>query len=149
MEINLNLASLQDLDLILPFVSAYHAFERLESTASERASTIRKLLLNSDFGGIWLIYCNNELAGYIALCRGYSIEFQGFEAFIDEFFLSAEFRGKGIGTQVLEAIKKEASKLNVKVLHLEVARDNKTAQKLYVKAGFQTREKYILMSKEL
>lgn len=148
MKIDIHLASLQDLDLIVPLVGAYHAFETLNSTASERKSAVKKLLMNPDFGGIWLVYCDDALAGYIALCRGYSIEFNGFDAFIDEFFLSPEFRAKGIGTQVLGFLKKEARKLEINALHLEVARNNHAAQRLYRKSGFKARKKYMLMSVE-
>lgn len=149
MGMHLHLASLEDLELVLPLVGAYHEFEHIESTASARESAVRKLLMNPEFGGIWLIYSGNELAGYIALCRGYSIEFNGFDAFIDEFFLGKEFRGKGIGTRVLEVIKGEAKKLEIGALHLEVARDNHAARQLYARAGFAAREKYLLMSVEL
>ncbi len=57
-----------------------------------------------------------------------------------------EYRGKGLGTQVLEFIKVEAGKYDTKVLHLEVARSNKKARKLYAQAGFTAREKYVMMS---
>ena len=146
MHIKTTQASLADLKLILPLVGAYHAFEHIESTESDCESAVRTLLASPAFGGIWLIYCADELAGYIALCLGYSIEFNGFDAFVDEFYLASEFRGKGVGTQVLEIIKREARRFNVKALHLEVARDNTSARRLYGKAGFESREKYTLMS---
>ncbi|OMH39219.1 GNAT family N-acetyltransferase [Motiliproteus sp. MSK22-1] len=149
MNIQLHQASLKEVTLLLPFVSAYHEFEQLESTQIERESAVRKLIMNPEFGGIWLIYCDNTIAGYIAICRGYSIEFNGFDAFVDEFYLSTEFRGKGVGTQVLEAIRKEAKNLEINALHLEVARSNVAAKKFYEKAGFKAREKYLLMSAEL
>ncbi len=47
-------------------------------------------------------------AGYIAICKGNSIEFCGFDAFIDEFFIRAESRGKGPRAKVLELAKAEA-----------------------------------------
>ena len=56
------------------------------------------------------------------------------------------YRGKGFGTRVLEFIKAEAGKYDVKVLHLEVSRSNKKARKFYTQAGFTAREKYALMS---
>ena len=149
MNIKLHLASLNDVELLLPYVSAYHKFEQLESNQIERESAVRKLIMNPDFGGIWLIYADNTIAGYIVICRGFSIEFNGYDGFVDEFYLSAEFRSKGVGTQALEAIKKEAKKLEINTLHLEVARNNVAAKNLYGKAGFEAREKYVLMSVEL
>ena len=146
MKIDIHLACEEDLQKILPLVSAYHEFEQLESTDTGRESAVRKLLVNKNFGGVWLVFVEEDLAGYIALCTGYSIEFEGIDAFVDEFYLSPGYRGKGVGKKVLELIKREARTLGVKALHLEVAKENTNARKLYSKSGFDAREKYILMS---
>ena len=118
MDIRINPALEKDLSLVLPLVRAYHEFEHLNSSDAERESAVRNLVQNSEYGGVWIIYCEGALAGYIALCRGYSIEFNGFDAFVDEFYLRVEFRGKGVGTRVLDLIKQEAQKLNVNALQL-------------------------------
>ena len=149
MDLHMRMAITQDLELIVPLVGAYHEFERINSAESERRSSVWTLLNNPAFGAIWLIYADKKLVGYIALCRGYSIEFNGFDAFVDEFYLYPEFRGKGIGTWVLEAIKQKAREIDVNALHLEVARNNANARKLYAKAGFEARENYVLMTATL
>jgi len=138
-----------DLDRLEPLVREYHGFERLASSEASRRSALRRLLTDSTLGAAWLIYADAALAGYIALCRGFSIEFDGFDAFVDEFYLRADYRGRGIGGEVLEAIKKKASELDINALHLEVARDNRRARRLYQACGFEAREKYVLMTAEL
>ena len=146
MNIELKLAVPADLPRVLPLVSAYHAFEHIDSSAAERESAVGRLLADSSLGGIWLILESGALAGYIALCRGFSIEFNGFDAFVDEFYLEPGYRGRGIGRTALAAIGDEASKAGINALHLEVARDNDRARRLYSGAGFEAREKYVLMS---
>ena len=146
MKSQLQLADKQDLDCLLPLVRAYHEFEHIDSDETSRRAALLRLLGDRDLGGIWLIYDNARLAGYIALCRGFSIEFNGFDGFIDEFYLLPEFRGQGIGRQVLSAIKDIARGLDINALHLEVARDNKRARRLYASAGFEARDKYLLMT---
>ena len=136
----------ETLPLVLPLIADYHRFEALDSTAAGREAAVRQLLDNPDFGAIWLIYCDADLAGYIALCRGFSIEFNGFDAFIDEFFLAEAFRGRGIGARVLSQIRSEARARDINALHLEVARDNMAARRLYGRAGFAARDKYVLMT---
>lgn len=138
-----------DLDRLEPLVREYHAFERLASSEASRRSALRRLLTDSALGAVWLIYFDTRLAGYITLCRGFSIEFDGFDAFIDEFYLQADYRGRGIGGEVLEAIKSKARELDINALHLEVARDNTRARRLYQACGFEAREKYVLMTAEL
>ena len=144
--IQLRKATAADIEQLLPLVAAYHEFEQLDSTEQQRLSALNMLLSDKALGGIWLVYSDEQLAGYIALCRGFSIEFGGFDAFVDEFFLKERFRGEGLGTQVLHAIKAEARDLAIQALHLEVARSNEPAKKLYSKVGFEARDKYVLMS---
>lgn len=146
MKVQLRRGELHQLAEILPLVGAYHGFEHIHSSACARESAVRQLLKNPHLGQLWLIDVGTELAGYIALCRGFSIEFNGFDAFVDEFFLLPEFRGRGFGKLVLTSIADEARKLDINAQHLEVARDNHPARKLYAGAGFKAREKYLLMS---
>jgi ribosomal protein S18 acetylase RimI-like enzyme len=147
--LELTLARPADLELILPMVEGYHEFEKIDSSAAQRESAVARLLADTDLGAIWTIRADGALCGYIALCRGFSIEFDGFDAFVDEFYLLPGFRGKGIGKLVLEEIKSLARRLDINALHLEVARDNERARRLYRAAGFEAREKYLLMSARL
>ena len=147
--VRLQLSSESNLAEVLPLVRAYHEFEGFEISESGRVNSVRTLLSDKSLGAIWLIHWNDELVGYIALCLGFSIEFGGLDAFIDEFYISPTFRGKGIGTHVLGQIKTEAKSMNIRAIHLEVARSNIIAQELYSRVHFKTREKYVLMSIEL
>ena len=139
-------ASKADLPEVLKLVRAYHEYEDIKLSDRQRETSVRFLINDGSLGGIWLVYFDDIPIGYIALCFGYSLEFSGREATVDEFYIMPEYRGKGLGTQVLEFIKAGAGKYDVKVLHLEVARSNKKARKLYAQAGFTVREKYVLMS---
>jgi len=145
----IKLASIEDLEILLPLVRAFHEFEDIHIREEQRKSSLTELLTNNALGGIWLIDYNRQSVGYIALCLGYSIEFVGKEAFIDEFYIRPEFRGKGLGKQTLEFIKIAAKDLNIRTIHLEVARTNTNAHKLYSHSNFEVREKYVLMSVNL
>ena len=135
--------------LLLTLVGAYHEFEGISRSQAQREAAITGLISEPGVGGIWLICIDGTVGGYIALCRGFSIEFNGYDAFIDEFFLSPGYRGQGIGKQILELIKAPARAMQINALHLEVARDNVHARRLYQGAGFEAREKYVLMSLDL
>jgi GNAT superfamily N-acetyltransferase len=139
-------ATVEDLPHLLQFVREYHQFERVDLDEGERQVAVRTLLGDKALGRIWLVYVDEVPVGYLALCFGYSIEFAGRDATIDEFYISPAYRGQGLGRQVLGYIKEEARKLNLKALHLEVARGNTTAQRLYERVDFAPREKYMLMS---
>ncbi len=145
-QVELRRGNAADLEQLLPLVKAYHEFEGIDGDDNERRQALGFLLGAQEFGALWLIHADRRLAGYIALCKGYSIEFGGFDAFVDEFYLGPDYRGRGIGRQVLRQIVVEARTLGIRALHLEVARDNDRARKLYRGAGFEAREKYLLMT---
>ena len=149
MQVHLKQAQPGQIHLLEPLVAAYHEFECIDSNATRRNAALRQLLRDPRLGAVWLIEVDEQLAGYIALCRGFSIEFNGFDAFIDEFFLSPPFRGRGVGKRVLAQIAKEARRFEINAVHLEVARDNQPARRLYDSAGFRARDKYLLMSMDL
>lgn len=142
-------ASINNLQQLLPLVEAYHQFEDIHMTDESRRQAVLCLLSDSSLGGVWLIVVDAAIVGYIALTFGYSIEFGGRDAFIDEFYIRPECRGQGLGTQTLSQIQQEARSLNIRALHLEVARLNTRAQEFYTQTNFQARSKYMLMSAQL
>lgn len=144
---NVKRATLDDISVLMPLMRAYHNFEGIIATDSERLEVIRPLLIEeNNFGRIWLIEASNETVGYIAICFGYSIEFGGRDAFVDEFFITEAARSHGLGRIALEVIKREAKKAGVQALHLEVARTNSAAKNLYSQFDFVSRERFHLMS---
>lgn len=149
MKVTLQLATERDGAVLEQWVRAYHAFEGIAHPGEDLAAAIRPLLGESALGRVWLICADSQPVGYVAICFGYSIEFSGRDAFIDELFIIEEERGKGIGKAVLAQIKAEAALLGVKALHLECARNNRRAQRLYRSAGFVPRESFFLMSASL
>lgn len=58
------------------------------------------------------------------------------QAHINNLAVRPELRGRGLGTQMLEAIVSEAQRLGAESLTLEVRASNVAAQRLYERAGF-------------
>jgi len=145
-DITLKLAGPTQLEELLPLVSAYHAFEDVESSSEQRRSSVSHLLQDKSLGEIWLIRKLDNLIGYIAVCYSYSIEFGGRDGFIDEFYIEAAERGRGIGSNVLEEVSALLSERGIVGLHLEVDGTNEKARAAYARAGFSIRDKYHVMS---
>ena len=148
-DITLELAGLSQLDELLPLVASYHAFEDVESSLEQRRNSVARLLQDKFLGEIWLIKRLGSLIGYIAICYSYSIEFGGRDAFIDEFYIEAAERGKGIGSRVLVDAAALLRTRGIVALHLEVDGANERAKSVYARAGFSSRDKYHVMSLEL
>lgn len=58
------------------------------------------------------------------------------KAFIFDFVIGEEFRGKGFGKQALAAMDEKLKSMDVESVALHVFGDNLTAQELYKKMGF-------------
>ena len=120
--------------------------KRLKLQRSREENSVRKLLHDKNLGEIWLVRKLDSLIGYIAVCYSYSIEFGGRDAFVDEFYIAAAERGKGIGGRVLKEIAMLLRGRGIVAVHLEVDGQNERARAAYARAGFSSREKYHVMS---
>ena len=105
---------------------------------------ITELIAHPDWGRIFLIEIAGEIAGYMVFTLGYSLEFAGRDAFLDELYLREPFRGRGIGTNATEFLCDFAKSLGVRAIHLEVERANTPAQEFYRKHGFKDHERYLM-----
>jgi diamine N-acetyltransferase len=93
---------------------------------------------------VWLVLDHAAPVGYVVLCFGYSLEWLGRDAFIDEFYLREEYRGRGWGRKTLAFVEDAARSCEVTTLHLEVVRRNTVALPFYRKSGFAEHESTFL-----
>lgn len=135
----LNLATLDDLERLLPMVEAYHEFEGIESNAAHREAALRPLLEGVPHGAIWLIGPKIAPVGYVCVSFGWSLELGGLDGMIDEFWIREKIRGRGMGSDAVVALQKTLQAAGVRALSLEVASGNDKAQRLYGRAGFKAR----------
>lgn len=109
---------------------------------------LHQLLANPALGRVWLICADDSPIGFVALCFGFSLESHGLDAVIDEIYLAADYRGRGIGTAAMQFVEAEARRLGVKRLYLEVERANQRAVAVYHNLGFEDLGRF-LMNKRL
>jgi GNAT superfamily N-acetyltransferase len=126
-----------DADLLLEFMQAYYAFDGHGFDREKARAALVPLLRDPNFGRAWLILDSSVPVGYIVICFGYSLEWLGRDAFVDEFFLREDFRSRGWGQQTMAFLEDAARELGVRALHLEVVDGNAAAGHLYRKLGFQ------------
>ena len=107
-------------------------------------AVLLSLIKNKQFGRIWLIKCDGETAGYLVLTFGFSLEYRGRDALLDELFVREQYRGVGVGKQAISFVARFCLSENIQAVHLEVERSNKRAQSLYSQNGFVDHERYFL-----
>lgn len=143
----LRLARPDDLDRLMALVAAFHSESGIEQDDEKRRTALAPLLDGIPHGCIYLIGPGRAPLGYVILTFGWSVEFGGMDAFVDEIYIRPAVRGRGIATEVLHDLPKALAEAGLTALHLEVDRTNESAQKLYLRSGFKPRDRYMLMSK--
>ncbi|MCX8953196.1 GNAT family N-acetyltransferase [Ruegeria sp. NA] len=145
----LRLARPEDLDRLMTLVTAFHTEAGLTQDADKTRNALAPMLDGIPHGCVYLIGPGRAPLGYIILTFGWSVEFGGMDGFVDEIYIRPAVRGRGIATEVLLDLPKALAGAGLMALHLEVDRNNETAQKLYLRTGFRQRDRYMLMSKVL
>jgi diamine N-acetyltransferase len=134
----------EDIGTILALMKEFNAIDDYPFNENERRENLMTLLSNESFGKLWLILHEERIAGYTFLGFGFSFEFKGRDAFIDELFIRPEFQGKGIGKAAIDFVIEQSKALGVKVVHLEAEKHNERALQLYQKRGFKDHNRYLL-----
>ncbi len=133
-----------DTELLLDFMRDYYAFDGHGYDREKARGALMALLRDPKLGRAWLILDGETAVGYIVLCFGYSLEWLGRDAFVDEFYLREEYRGRGWGRRTMELVEEEARQAGIRTLHLEVMRQNTAALPTYRKLGFREHESTFL-----
>lgn len=147
MSASLHLAGPEDLPRLMPLVAAFHAEMRIDQSEEVRSNGLRPLLDGSPHGAAYLIGPARAPIGYIVVTFGWSVEFGGLDGFIDEIYVRPGVRKRGVASEVLNALPRALSAAGLRALHLEVDRENSATQRLYEKAGFVRRDRYMLMTR--
>lgn len=145
----LTLAKPEHLEKVVKLCTAFHTEEGISLNDDARKAGLLPLLEGQPYGAIYLIGPASAPIGYIVVCFGWSVEFGGLDAIIDELYIRPGVRGRGIATEALIALPRALSGAGLRAIHLEVDRTNAAALKLYKRAGFQPRDQYMFMSKQL
>jgi GNAT superfamily N-acetyltransferase len=137
-------ADASDVELLIELMREFYACEHLEFDERAARTTLEQILRERRFGVIHLIRVDGAAAGYLVLTFGFSLEFGGRDALIDELYLRENFRGHGLGKASLELAVEVCRAEGIRALHLEVDRVNTRAQAVYRQAGFRDHDRHLL-----
>jgi ribosomal protein S18 acetylase RimI-like enzyme len=133
-----------DIDSILAFMRLLYAQDGVPFDEPAARTTLGGIVRERNLGRVWMIDEGPEPIGYMILTLGYSLEYRGRDAFVDELFVRADRRRRGIGRKAMAVMEQACRDLEVRALHLEVERQNSAAQALYRKFGFTDHDRYLM-----
>lgn len=144
LDVTLRTARAGDLEALLPLVCALWRHEALPWNESHVRDALRGLLADPSLGRVFWIDVAGAAAGYAVVGFGYSLEYGGRDAMLDELYLAPEHRGGGRGGCVMALLETAVRALGVRFLHLEVDRGNAAGQALYTRRGFAGKDRLFL-----
>lgn len=137
-------AAAGDIDLLLSMMQALYGHESHPFDAGQARRATLALLSSPVFGNIWLLRRGEECVGYLVLTFGFSLEFGGRDALLDELFIVESHRSKGLGRQALQFVFAHCREQGIHALHLEVLSGNDTAPVIYSRLGFNLDDRKLM-----
>lgn len=133
-----------DADALLALMRDYCAEDGYPFDAAAARTALERLLEDPALGRVWVVVEEDELAGYAALTFGYSLEYLGRDAFVDEIYLRPASRARGYGRGLLAVLEQACREPGVRALHLEVERAKPDVNRLYRSLGFTDNDRQLL-----
>lgn len=125
-----------DLDDLLALQRDYYAEDGYRFDPPVAREAFARLLAEPALGQAWLAEGGGRVVAYVVLTLGWSLEFGGRDAFVDELYVTPAARGGGLGRAGLAAAEAGARALGVRTLHLEVEDGKAAALAMYRRNGF-------------
>ena len=131
-------------EALIPLMREFYAGERLLFDERLLRGALAELWSDPLHGAVWLARAGREPVGYAILCCGFSLEYAGRDAFVDELFVRPGWRGQGIGGSLLDAMEADCRSRGISALHLEVDHDNPDGRRLYLRRGFADHPRHLM-----
>ena len=93
-------------------------------------------LEHPDLGFVWMAYDEQGVAGICVICYAVSTSMGSLVAKLDDVSVKKDRRGQGIGTALLDQLKKQLKKESVNRIDVAVHVDNPQAREFYERIGF-------------
>lgn len=140
----ITIAAESDTDILLELMKEFYVIEHLNYDEKVIRTGLLQIFNNKNNGYAHLIKVDSNPAGYFILTFGFSLEFHGRDALVDELYVREEYRGKGIGSACLKKIEDLCRRNDIHAVHLEVDRTNIRAKELYLRTGYYDHNRHLL-----
>jgi len=140
----IRVAQREDIPTLVRLMGEFYEEARFPLPIDPATRAFTQLLDDPRLGASLLLEDGGEAVGYLVVTFGFSMEFGGTRAFIDDFFVRPSSRGKGLGAAALETVREECLDRGVHALLVETGSDEHPARRLYERAGFEATGRVLL-----
>ena len=139
-----------DIPALLRLVEQYWIFEDIAGFDPARVTKeLERLLAEPALGSAWIAWAGHDAAAYLIAVHVFSLEHLGLTAEIDEFFVLPSFRGREIGSELLQVAETEFIRRKCTNVSLQLGQGNDRARAFYRRNGYSERAGFELLDKML
>ena len=139
---------LDDIDALMPLIVGYRVFYKREPMPEESRTYLRARFAAGDYVG-FLARVDGAPAGFAILSPTFSTGFMKRIWLLNDIFVEPSLRKAGVGAALMKRVEEFARETGAGRLDLFTARDNKTAQSVYERAGWVRDEIFYRYQKPL
>jgi GNAT superfamily N-acetyltransferase len=137
-------ALLSDIPGILTQMQEFYAGERIVYDPRHAEVALTELIRKRNLGVALIVLADGRPAGYCIVTFGFSLEFRGRFALLDELYIREECRGEGLGGRCLTVVEDLCRSEGIRALRLEVETANGRARGFYRRVGFQEHDRRLM-----
>jgi ribosomal protein S18 acetylase RimI-like enzyme len=135
--VSVRLAGALDCETLVPLVASFRdQLGQSEPAADTLGSSLRRLLADPATDILLALGADGGALGYSQLRFRYSLWVAGIEGQLDDLFVLAGARRRGVGAELLAASIRRAREREARLLGLNTNERNADALRLYRRAGF-------------
>lgn len=120
--------------------SAFYAEEGYPDDPARATQLLEQLVSDARYGRLFV----RDGEAYVLVTFGFSLEFDGRDAFVDELYVTPHARGRGYGTEALAMAERACREHGISALHLEVEFENEKARRLYEHTGYKAHSRHLM-----
>lgn len=135
-------AGVEDTERVAPLFDAYRQFYKQPSDPTAAASFLSERLRRSE-SVIFLAMLGDRPVGFTQLYPCFSSTAMKRMWILNDLFVAPEARRNGVAEALMERARQWALESNAENMWLETAVDNRTAQSLYEKLGWEKDDHYL------
>ncbi|HYC58021.1 MAG TPA: GNAT family N-acetyltransferase [Thermoanaerobaculia bacterium] len=132
----------EDVPALLALHERFYREEGYPYDPISMARALRELIANPAFGRAFVT--GDPPVGYLLVTFGFSVEFGGRDAFVDELYIADAARGQGLGSAALQVAEEACREAGIRALHLEVEHANSRARALYERSGYVAHDRHLM-----
>lgn len=133
-------ATLDDIADVVTLRTAFYEEEGYPDDPARATQLLEQLVADSRYGRLFV----RDKEAYVLVTFGFSLEFDGRDAFVDELYVAPHARGRGYGTEALAIAEQACREHGISALHLEVEFKNEKARRLYERTGYQAHSRHLM-----